>query len=67
MPDDKGVPPFSASQEKEFWAERGALRGRQITVRKGLFGMWQYDCEPFEEEVWAFYKTYNGYTRLPGK
>ena len=67
MPDDKSIPPFSPSQAKEFWAERGALSGRQITVRKGLFGMWQYDSEPFEEEVWAFYKTYNGYTRLPGK
>ena len=67
IPDDQSIPPFSPSHAMEFWAERGAQPGRQITVCRGLFGMWQYDSEPLEEEVWAFYKTYNDSARPPGK
>ena len=67
IPDDQSIPPFSPSQAREFWAESSASPGRQITVRKGLFGMLQYDFEPFQEEVWAFYKTYSGPARSPGK
>jgi hypothetical protein len=57
-PEDKRIPPFSPSQAREFWAEHPEQPARQIAVHKGIFGTWQYDSEPLEDEVVAFYKNY---------
>jgi hypothetical protein len=65
LPEDKSIPPVTPSQAREFWAELPAQPARQIAVRKGLFGTWQYDSEPLEEEVFAFYKNYNRPLRSP--
>ena len=59
VPDDKTIPPFSPSQAREFWAELPVQSDRQIAVHKGIFGTWQYDSEPLEGEVYAFYKKYS--------
>ena len=65
LPEDKNIPPFSPSQAREFWAELPAHPARQIAVRKGIFGTWQYDSEPLEDEVSAFYEKYNRSPRSP--
>jgi hypothetical protein len=65
VPDDKNIPAFSPSQAREFWAELPAQTARQIAVRKGIFGIWQYDSEPLEDDVAAFYKKYSQPPRPP--
>ena len=57
QPDEPGVPAFTPAQALEFWASQSTAPARQIAVRKGLFGTWQYDSEPLEEEVHAFYRA----------
>ena len=59
QPDDSSIPAFRPSQALDFWASLPASTQRQITVRKGLFGTWQYDSAPLEDEVSAFYQTHS--------
>lgn len=58
LPDDKTIPPFSPSQAKEFWAAQYDQPARQIAVREGILGLWQYDSEPLQAEVLLFYDKY---------
>ena len=55
QPDDSSIPAFSPQLALEFWASLPAGTRRQMTVRQGLFGTWQYDSEPLQQEVYAFY------------
>ena len=63
VPDDSTIPPFSPSQAREFWTELPMQSARQLTVHEGIFGTWQYDSEPLEGEVFAFYKKYSAPAR----
>ncbi|MDQ3058872.1 MAG: hypothetical protein M3R45_05035 [Pseudomonadota bacterium] len=55
QPEDASIPAFAPQQALDFWASLPAGTRRQMTVRQGLFGTWQYDSEPLQEEVYAFY------------
>ena len=58
VPQDLNTPSFSPSQAREFWAAQPAQLARPLTVRQGIFGAWQYDSEPLEDEVSLFYQKY---------
>ena len=55
QPEDAGIPAFSPRHALAFWASLPAGTRRQMTVRQGLFGTWQYDAEPLQQEVRAFH------------
>lgn len=60
QPEDARIPAFRPSQALEFWASLPAKSAHPLVVRQGLFGTWQYDSAPLEDEAHAFYQKYDG-------
>lgn len=58
QPEDKRIPAFSPEVALEFWVSLPANTRRQMTVHQGLFGTWQYDSAPLQDEVEAFYRQH---------
>lgn len=58
QPEDSRIPAFSPEVALEFWASQPAGKPRQMTVHPGLFGTWQYDSAPLQDEVEAFYRQH---------
>lgn len=58
QPEDSRIPAFAPQAALEFWASLPANSRRQMTVHQGLFGTWQYDSAPLQDEVEAFYRQH---------
>lgn len=58
QPEDRRIPAFSPEVALEFWSSLPVGTRRQMTVHQGLFGTWQYDSEPLQDEVDAFYRQH---------
>lgn len=56
QPEDNRIPAFAPQTALEFWVSLPVGTRRQMTVHQGLFGTWQYDSEPLQDEVKAFYR-----------
>jgi hypothetical protein len=58
QPEDSRIPAFAPQAALEFWSSLPASTRRQMTVHQGLFGTWQYDSAPLQDEVDAFYRQH---------
>lgn len=58
QPENSRIPAFAPKTALEFWASQPAGTRRQMTLHHGLFGTWQYDSEPLQDEVEAFYRQH---------
>lgn len=52
---DFEMPALKPDTAFEFWNSLASGVKRPLTLREGLFGIWQYDSEPLEQEVYQFY------------